>query len=73
MADRVWWIWQNLKPVERTFQIAGTRTMANIPPSANATIEDILNLGVVTPANAPASALKHNLSTVAGPYCYIYL
>lgn len=72
MADRVWWMWQNQKPVERAFQIAGTRTSSNIPPSDNATIDDILDLGVVTPADVPASALKHHVSTIAGPYCYIY-
>jgi tyrosinase len=72
MVDRVWWIWQNRKPLERSFQIAGTRTMNNVPPSDDATLDDILDLGIVTPANAPASALKHHVSTVAGPYCYIY-
>ena len=73
MVDRVWWMWQNQRPVERAFQIADTRTMRNKPPSDNATIDDIIDIGIATPAGGPTVALKHHVSTVAGPYCYIYL
>ncbi|KAK7951219.1 uncharacterized protein PG986_006947 [Apiospora aurea] len=31
-VDRLSWIWQNQKPVERALQSAGTRTMYNEPP-----------------------------------------
>ncbi|KAH8896868.1 Di-copper centre-containing protein [Thozetella sp. PMI_491] len=72
-VDRIWWIWQNQKPIERAFMINGTRTILNTPPSDNATIEDLLVLDYVTPKGAPASAIKHHVSSMAGPYCYLYL
>ncbi|KAI1877138.1 uncharacterized protein JN550_001210 [Neoarthrinium moseri] len=67
--DRTWWIWQNQKPVERAYAIAGTNTVFNTPPSANTTVEDTIDLGIV---RGPL-AIKHHVSTVAGPYCYIYV
>ncbi|KAK8852237.1 Di-copper centre-containing protein [Apiospora arundinis] len=69
MVDRVWWTWQNQKPVERAFQVAGTRTMNNKPPSDNVTIEDTFDMGY----NGGEVVIKDLVSTVAGPYCYIYL
>lgn len=72
MIDRTWWIWQNQKPLERAFIINGTRTMLNDPPSDSATIEDIISMDYVTPRQAPPEAIKHHVSTVAAPYCYIY-
>jgi tyrosinase len=66
--DRMWWIWQNQQPVERAFQIAGTKTMLNSPPSDNATIDDILNMGY----NGGSAAVKQHVSSVGGLYCYIY-
>ncbi|KAK8070601.1 hypothetical protein PG997_010804 [Apiospora hydei] len=66
--DRTWWIWQNQKPLERIFQIAGTRTILNSPASSEASIEDLLDLHYT----APASAVKNHLSSMGGPYCYIY-
>ncbi|KAK8000725.1 hypothetical protein PG990_013325 [Apiospora arundinis] len=69
MVDRVWWTWQNQKPVERAFQVAGTRTMNNNPPSDNVTIEDTFDMGY----NGGEVVIKDLVSTVAGPYCYIYL
>ncbi|KAK8104815.1 uncharacterized protein PG998_011848 [Apiospora kogelbergensis] len=69
MVDRVWWTWQNQKPVERAFQVAGTRTMNNKPPSDNVTIEDTFDMGF----NGGEVIMKDLVSTVAGPYCYIYL
>ncbi|KAH8592146.1 hypothetical protein B0O99DRAFT_654051 [Bisporella sp. PMI_857] len=73
MIDRTWWIWQNLRPLERLFVIGGTRTMRNVPPSANATLEDIIDLQYITPSGGPTSAIKNHISTVAGPYCYVYV
>lgn len=72
MIDRVWWLWQELSPRQRTqgsSAIAGTRTFMNGPPSPDATIEDILNMGVV----GESRAIKDVLSTTSGPFCYIYL
>jgi tyrosinase len=67
--DRTWWIWQNQQPVERAFDIAGTLTVFNDPPSANATVEDLIDMGL----NGPALAIKNHVSTVGGIYCYIYV
>ncbi|KAF9638021.1 Tyrosinase [Lasiodiplodia theobromae] len=66
--DRVWWIWQNLDPTRRTHTIAGTITIENTPPSRNGTLDDLIDLGV----NAPAMRLGDALSTVEGPFCYVY-
>ncbi|KAH6659725.1 tyrosinase [Truncatella angustata] len=67
--DRTWWVWQNQKPVDRAFDISGTNTVFNTPPSPNTTIEDTINLGIIQ----PDMAIKNGVSTVAGPYCYIYV
>ncbi|KAH6656064.1 hypothetical protein BKA67DRAFT_562558 [Truncatella angustata] len=67
--DRMWWIWQNQKPVDRAFQIGGTRTMLNLPPSDNATIDDTINLGIL----GAASPISNHVSSVGGQYCYIYV
>ncbi len=72
MVDRTWWIWQNQKPTERVFLVNGTRTMLNNPPSDKATMEDVIDLAFVTPKDGPTYAMKHHVSSVAGPYCYIY-
>ncbi|ORY68344.1 uncharacterized protein BCR38DRAFT_130468 [Pseudomassariella vexata] len=71
--DRSWWIWQNQKPTDRAFMIDGTLTLLNDPPSRNATVEDILDLMYAAPADTPPFAIKNHVSSVAGPYCYIYL
>lgn len=73
MVDRTYWIWQNQKPAERAFLINGTRTMLNDPPSENATMEDVLNLEYVTPSGSQTFGMKNHVSSVAGPYCYIYM
>jgi tyrosinase len=73
MIDRVWWIWQMLSPYERQFTskaIAGTRTFLNNPPSANGTLEDLIEFGYATGPPRPIGDL---LSTVRGPFCYVYL
>ncbi|KAJ1323862.1 tyrosinase [Microdochium nivale] len=74
--DRVWWMWQNQSPravTERLFQIGGTRTKRNDPPSDLATLEDLLDMDFATPQGAETLGIKHHVSTVAGPYCYVYM
>ncbi|KAK8055346.1 hypothetical protein PG993_000573 [Apiospora rasikravindrae] len=68
-VDRLWWIWQNQKPVERALQIAGTRTMYNEPPSEDVTLEDILHMD----AAGADVVFKDTVSSVGGKYCYIYV
>lgn len=50
--------------------IAGSRTFLNVPPSTNATLDDVIELGV----NAAAKGIKIRdaVSTLDGPFCYIY-
>lgn len=47
--------------------------MLNSPASDNATIEDIMTVDYVTPEGADSLAIKHHVSSVGGPYCYVYL
>lgn len=73
MIDRVWWIWQMMDPQARQYgdvAISGTNTFLNDPPSANTTLEDFVNYGA---ADGPPRKIKDLMSTLAGPFCYIYL
>ncbi|KAK4160487.1 hypothetical protein QBC43DRAFT_359393 [Cladorrhinum sp. PSN259] len=47
--DRVWWIWQMQDLEKRTKEVSMTRTMNNMPPSANGTLDDLTGLGVLAP------------------------
>ncbi|KAK8050457.1 hypothetical protein PG994_012187 [Apiospora phragmitis] len=67
-VDRLWWIWQNQKPVEPALQIAGTWTMYNEPLSDDATLENILHLDTA----GEDMVFKDTVSSVGGKYCYIY-
>ncbi|OCK98505.1 Di-copper centre-containing protein [Cenococcum geophilum 1.58] len=68
-VDRTWWMWQNQDPVHRTYAVAGTITFSNTPPSRNATLDDLIDLGV----NGDAIKLRDTMSTLAGPFCYVYV
>ncbi|KAF2170345.1 hypothetical protein M409DRAFT_64119 [Zasmidium cellare ATCC 36951] len=71
--DRVYWMWQMSvweKIEERLSSIAGTVTFLNSPPSRNATVEDRIDLGVNDEFRG--LRIKEALSTVAGPFCYVY-
>lgn len=65
--DRVWWVWQNQKPKDRTYVIAGQRQFAN-PNASYTTLEDVIELGV----NAPGIQIKDAVDTLKGPFCYVY-
>ena len=71
MIDRMWWIWQSLDHEKRTGPegIAGTNTFLDMPPSANTTLDDIVDLGF---AAGPPLPIGDLMSTTAGPFCYIY-
>jgi tyrosinase len=69
MVDRMYWIWQSLHPAQ-AYNISGTITILNTPPSRDAVKTDILNMGV----NAPDLAIGSALNTLGGsPFCYFYL
>ncbi|KAG7293508.1 hypothetical protein NEMBOFW57_003560 [Staphylotrichum longicolle] len=68
--DRLWTIWQNLgRPEEqRTQQVWGTQTAANTPPSDNVTLDTLVPFGRLS----PSKPVRELVSTVDGPFCYIY-
>lgn len=72
MIDRVWWIWQQLDRDTRLGAegISGTGTFLNNPPSANTTLETIIDLGYSADTRTKMADL---MSTTEGPMCYIYL
>ncbi|KAF4819633.1 Tyrosinase-like protein orsC [Colletotrichum siamense] len=73
MIDRVWWMWQMLSPEERQYgdiALSGTNTFLDQPPSANTTMDDFLEYGWV---GGEPLKIRDAMSTVAGPFCYVYL
>ncbi|CAG8078514.1 unnamed protein product [Penicillium salamii] len=70
MIDRTWWIWQNLDLKKRGNAISGTGTFLNQPESANTTLDTVIDIGH---AGAGPIAMRDLMSTVSGPFCYIYL
>jgi len=67
-VDRLYFIWQNLDWENRQ-NIFGTATMNNQPPSAEQTLDDILDL---SPISAPRT-LGELLNTVGEtPFCFVY-
>lgn len=69
MFDRLYWIHQILHPAEAQ-KVAGTLTLQNQPPSREATIDDVLEMGAV----GETRLIKDMFNTLGGtPLCYIYL
>jgi len=66
----IWTIWQNLDPENRQNAIWGTHTAQNDPPSANGTLDDMIELGFV----AKPARLGDMMGTLSGtPFCYYYV
>lgn len=69
MFDRLYWIHQVLHPREAR-KVAGTMTLQNKPPSRDATVDDILEMGAV----GDTHPIRDMLDTLGGtPLCYMYL
>lgn len=70
--DRVWWIWQNLnaKTAFGEDGISGTATFLDAPPSANTTLDTMIDLGYAWKDVLP---MRDLMSTTGGPFCYTYL
>ncbi|KAK4112451.1 tyrosinase-like protein [Canariomyces notabilis] len=67
--DRVYWIWQMLD-FENRQGVFGTNFMLDLIPSANTTVDDIIDL---SPLAGPIK-IKELMNTVSGsPLCYVYL
>jgi tyrosinase len=68
-VDRVYWIWQMLDFNNRK-GVHGSNVFMDIFPSANTTVEDVIDL---SPLAAPVK-IKDLMNTVGGtPLCYAYL
>ncbi|KAI9760561.1 MAG: hypothetical protein M1835_000146 [Candelina submexicana] len=68
-VDRVWTLWQGLKPEERLNQVFGTSTAFNTPPSANITLDTQVDFDIL----AEKKKISELTSTIDGPFCYEYL
>jgi tyrosinase len=72
--DRHWWMWQNYVEAEvrnRTQQYEGGTNWMN-PNSARGRITDKQWLSVVAPPGMEGLASSELVSTLAGPFCYVY-
>jgi tyrosinase len=84
-VDHIWTIWQAQNLEERLEQVTGTLTISNSkwlselvrdsmvdirvgPPSANGTLDTTMDLGY----NGGMYAIRDLVSTIDGPFCYIY-
>ncbi|KAK3346516.1 tyrosinase-like protein [Lasiosphaeria hispida] len=69
-VDRVYWIWQMLDFQNRQ-NLFGTNTFLDFPPSANTTVDDLIN---IAPLIGGIPKIKDLMSTVGGtPFCYVYI
>lgn len=66
--DRVWALWQGLNQTVRTKEVSDTLTIKNEPPSANGTLDTVVDMGFL----ADAMTIGELSSTIDGPFCYIY-
>lgn len=72
MIDRVWWMWQMQHPEERQYgetALMGTLTFLDSPASRNTTFNDTLDYAY---AAGPPITIQEVMSSVAGPFCYVY-
>ncbi|KAK1781328.1 hypothetical protein QBC45DRAFT_449341 [Copromyces sp. CBS 386.78] len=68
--DRVWWIWQNLDPANRLYNVSGTHTFLNGPPTADVTVDE----SIVVHPDFPPVVIKDIMNTLTGdPLCYVYI
>ncbi|KAI3318443.1 Di-copper centre-containing protein [Xylariaceae sp. AK1471] len=67
--DRMWTIWQNINPNNRSTQVSGTGTAFNNPPSADVTLDTKIDFGILGPQKAVGKAV----STIENDFCYMYV
>jgi tyrosinase len=73
MIDRTWWIWQMQDSATRVWSnasIAGGTSMFDFSNSINGTLQDVVQLGY---AGGKSHSLGDVMSTLSGPFCYVYL
>lgn len=67
-VDHVWWQWQQQDLKARAYALYGTKTLENVPPSNNLTLEDYLTWGPLTEDKQVVNLmLPHE-----GIFCYRY-
>ncbi|TGO34971.1 hypothetical protein BHYA_0175g00240 [Botrytis hyacinthi] len=69
MVDKVWGLWQSLNAGNRTKMVHGTGTAFNTPPSANITLDTVVDFGILAPKRKICSLI----STIEGTFCYAYV
>lgn len=70
MIDRTWTIWQSQDLANRVQVIAGGKSMMSFGGSGpQGSLEDLIDLGVV---GDKVYKIKDLVSTVDGPFCYVY-
>ncbi|KAK8013273.1 hypothetical protein PG991_009544 [Apiospora marii] len=69
MIDLVWWTWQMMDFPGRQNQVAGTNTFLNQPPSANTTLDTVIDLFY---AGGGPITMRELTSIHDGPFCYTY-
>lgn len=67
--DRLWTVWQGQDYASRQYALDGTLTIANRPPSGNATLESVMKMGIPAGGDVPIGAV---MNAIAGEYCYVY-
>jgi len=69
--DRLWTIWQFMgNYTDRINQLWGTLTSGNNPPSANATLDTVLNFGVI--ADGETVRIRDVVSSIDNGLCFMY-
>lgn len=71
MIDRTWYIWQSLNFESRKFVIAGGTSMMGWG-SPLATLDDPIHLGPPGLIADTTYRIRDLVSTVDGPFCYVY-
>lgn len=70
--DRLWTLWQHADLSTRQYALSGTRTYLNWPPSPVGTLEDIIDLGKLSPGGG-VSKVREFMNTMEGRFCYEYV
>ncbi|EKV19685.1 putative domain, di-copper centre [Penicillium digitatum] len=65
----IWWIWKNLNLREGLNTMSDTDTFLDAPASSNTTLDTLIDIGH---ADGEMVAMWDLLSTISGPFCYIY-
>lgn len=71
--DRVWWMWQNTKPEERTKAIGGGMSLIAPPGGEQGKLTDLLNMGGVLGESMEIEKVMSTVGGTGGPLCYIYV